>query len=139
MSNIATQYRNESYTVVKGAYDPPRVERLLQICERVWDQWRKDPLTDNPEVGPGATYMRHLNHPDYHRAHPDDLAFMLDACAEPKLLDAVGAALDEAFLFFNTSFYFTPDGQSLDGHWHKDKGQAAVVFSATWTATATAC
>ena len=122
MNDLATHYREQGYAIVRRAYDAPRVDRLLKICERVHAQWKQNPLTDNPPVGPDANYMRHLNHPDYHRQHPDDLTFLLDACAEPKLLDAVDAALNEDFLFFNTSFYFNPSGQSLDGHWHKDSG-----------------
>jgi hypothetical protein len=67
--------------------------------------------------------MRHLNHPDYHRDHPQDLAYLLDAVAEPRLIDVVNAALDEPFQFVGTSFYFNPSGEAYSGQWHKDKGE----------------
>ena len=113
--------RENSYAVVRGLFDAATAERLREICERVLAQWRQNPRCDNPPVGPQANYMRHLNDPEYHRDHPEDLAFLLSATGAPQLVAAVRAALDEDFLFSMSSLYFNPSGASEDGFWHKDK------------------
>lgn len=117
---IRSHYRTHGYAIVRGAYDPERVARLLAICNRVLEQWRRAPQTHNPPVGPQSTYMRHLNHPEYHRESPGGLAYLLDSIAEPRLIEAVEAALEDEFLFSATSLYFNPTGVSEDGFWHKD-------------------
>jgi ectoine hydroxylase-related dioxygenase (phytanoyl-CoA dioxygenase family) len=113
--------KEQSYAVVRGLFDLETAARLHQICERVLAQWRSAPRHDNPLVGPQANYMRHLNDPEYHRDHPDDLAFLLNALGAPQLISAIAEALDEEFFFFIASLYFNPAGQSQDGFWHKDK------------------
>lgn len=113
--------RRQSYAVVRGLFDADTTSRLRNICERVLEQWRRTPRSDNPPVGPRSNYMRHLNDPGYHRDHPDDLAFLLNALASPQLLQSARAALDEDFLFTIASLYFNPTGDSEDGFWHKDK------------------
>ena len=79
------QLRDYSYAVVRGLFDAATTERLRGICERVLEQWRRAPRSDNPPVGPRANYMRHLNDPEYHRDHPDDIAFLLNAVGAPRL------------------------------------------------------
>lgn len=116
-----TALRQNSYAIVRGLFDPATAERLHQICERVLAQWRRAPRSDNPPVGPQANYMRHINDPEYHRDHPDDLAFLLNAIGAPQVAAAIGEALDEEFFFFIASLYFNPLGESQDGFWHKDK------------------
>ena len=117
---IRSHYRTHGYAVVRAVYDQERVARLLAICNRVLEQWRRAPQTNNPPVGPQSNYMRHLNHPEYHRESPDELAYLLDSVAEPRLITAVEAALGDEFLFSATSLYFNPKGVSEDGFWHKD-------------------
>ncbi len=126
----AETFRRNSYAVIRGIYDRETTDRLREICERVLAQWRRAPLGDNPPVGPQANYMRHLNHPDYHRDHPDDLAFLLNAIGAPQVRETIQQALGEAFLFHIASLYFNPTGESQDGFWHKDKiGDEAQVSS----------
>lgn len=115
------QMRQHSYAVVRGLFDAATTQRLRGICERVLEQWRRAPRCDNPPVGPQANYMRHLNDPGYHRDHPDDLAFLLNAMGSPRVVESIRAALDEEFLFALGSLYFNPTGESQDGFWHKDK------------------
>ena len=119
-AEISSHYRAHGFAILRGAYDQERVTRMLAICDRVLEQWRRAPQTDNPPVGPQSTYMRHLNHPEYHRESPGDLAYLLDSVAEPRLIEAVEAALGEELLFSATSLYFNPRGVSEDGFWHKD-------------------
>ncbi len=118
--DIGSHYRVYGYAILRGAYDQERVARLMAICDRVLEQWRRAPQTDNPPVGPQSNYMRHLNHPEYHRESPGELAYLLDSVAAPRLIEAVKAALGEEFVFSATSLYFNPTGASEDGFWHKD-------------------
>ena len=39
--------------------------------------------------------MRHLNDPEYHRDHPDDLTFLLNAIGPPEVVEALTTALEE--------------------------------------------
>ena len=120
--------KEQSYAVVRGLFDPQTAARLNQICERVLAQWRSAPRSDNPPVGPQANYMRHINDPEYHRGHPEDLAFLLNVLGAPQVDAAIRSALDEDYLFHIASLYFNPTGQSQDGFWHKDKiGSEAEV------------
>ena len=113
--------RENSYAIVRGLFDLATAERLREICERVLAQWRCTPLSDNPPVGPQANYMRHINDPEYHRDHPDDLAFLLNAVGAPQVATTIREALDEEYYFHIASLYFNPMGESQDGFWHKDK------------------
>jgi len=113
--------RENSYAIVRGLFDPATAERLREICERVLVQWRRTPRSDNPPVGPQANYMRHINDPEYHRDHPDDLAFLLNAVGAPQVAATIREALDEEYFFHIASLYFNPMGESQDGFWHKDK------------------
>jgi ectoine hydroxylase-related dioxygenase (phytanoyl-CoA dioxygenase family) len=120
-TDVGAGYREHGYAVARGLLDATSVERLQAICERVLKSWCQAPLGDNPPVGAAATYLRHLNNPGYHRDHPADLAFLLDAVATPGIVAAVGQALAEPHVFASTSLYFNPTGESQSGFWHKDK------------------
>ena len=116
-----TALLENSYAIVRGLFDPGIAGRLREICERVLGQWRRAPRSDNPPVGLQVNYMRHVNVSEYHRDHPDDLAFLLDAVGAPQVTKAIGEALDEDYFFQMISLYFNPTGDSQDGFWHKDK------------------
>jgi ectoine hydroxylase-related dioxygenase (phytanoyl-CoA dioxygenase family) len=121
--------QEHSYAIVRGLFDPSTAERLRQICERVEAEWRRAPRCENPPVGPQANYMRHPNDPEYHRDHPDDLAFLLNAMAAPQVVATISEALDEEYVFGLASLYFNPSGHSEDGFWHKDKIGAEAEVS----------
>lgn len=116
-----TELRKSSYAVVRGLIDIGSIDRLREICERVLTQWRRNPRSDNPPVGPQANYMRHLNDPNYHQDYPEDLVFLLNTIGAPRVVEVIEKALDEEFLFAIASLYFNPTGVSQDGFWHKDK------------------
>lgn len=64
--------------------------------------------------------MRHVNHIEYHRKNATqqrELWQLLDAAADPTVLVAAEAALDEPFVFSQMSLYFNPSGPSEDGFW----------------------
>ena len=113
--------RKNSYAIVRGLFDMPTIDRLRQICERILEQWRRVPRSDNPPVGPHSNYMRHPNEPGYHRDHPNDLAFLLNSIGSPRISEVVSEALDEEYFFHLASLYFNPTLESQDGFWHKDK------------------
>ena len=121
--------QGHSYAIVRGLFDRSTAERLRQICERAEAEWRRAPRCENPPVGPQATYMRHPNDPEYHRDHPDDLAFLLNSIAAPQVVEAINEALDEEYVFALASLYFNPSGHGEDGFWHKDKIGAEAEVS----------
>jgi ectoine hydroxylase-related dioxygenase (phytanoyl-CoA dioxygenase family) len=124
LAQLHAHYKEHGFFVIRSLYARERVEELLRICNRVRQQWESFPLTDNPAVGDEANYMRHINHIEYHREQPHELATVLNAAGDPVLLACVSAALGgEEFCWAGVlSLYFNPKpGGSADGFWHKDQ------------------
>ena len=124
LGQLRAHYKEHGFAVVRSLYDCARVDELLRICNRVRQSWERFPLTDNPLVGDEANYMRHVNHIEYHREQPDELAAVLNAAGDPTLLACVSAALGgEDFVWAGVlSLYFNPKpAGSADGFWHKDQ------------------
>lgn len=120
-ANLATQWTTDGYVTVDGLYTPDQVDRLLPICEAILERWRvSNPEKDEPGGGPDSTVMRHLNHPGYRDAVEDGPREILEAAADPRVLDVCEAILGEAPLFRTTSLFFNPLETSKDGNWHRD-------------------
>ena len=119
-AELSAAYAEHGAVVLRRLVDPATVVGLRMTCERVYEQWRALPLTDNPPVGDQSNYMRHVNHYEYFRGGEQQQAEcwqLLDCAAHPRVLAAAGAALDEEFVFAQISLYFNPTGPSEDGFW----------------------
>src|SRR4051812_32200848 len=118
--NLSEQWENEGYVVLLGLFDKQRSANLLTICDAILDQWR----VNNPEKGapggPDATVMRHLNQPGYFTEQRTGLSEILDAAADPQVLDVARNILGDEPLFRCTSFFFNPLADGRDGNWHRD-------------------
>lgn len=120
-SDLQEQWTQEGYVVLRHIFDGERTARLLTIGNAVLDQWRRaNPETGQPGGAPDATVMRHLNHPGYFREHPEWLGDLMDAVADPTVLDTARTILGEEPLFRCTSFFFDPLEGGKDGNWHRD-------------------
>jgi hypothetical protein len=121
MHPLLKQWQTEGYVVVPNLFDAARTERLLGICDETLRRWR---ACDAQKGLPGdseATEMRHLNHPAYSAGRPrSDFETLMDAVADPGVLDVVRTILEEAAMFRCTSYFFNPLSNSRDGNWHRD-------------------
>jgi len=123
MSDLRTQWNEEGYVIIRGIYAPERAARLREISERILAQWRVcEPASGNANGDPNATCMRHLNHPGYFKETPDEFSELMDAVADPAVLNVARTILGAEPLFRCTSLFFNPlpAGTSLDGNWHRD-------------------
>lgn len=118
-SQRAQQWTGEGFVVVRSLFDSEVCQSLLETCERCLQQWRqKSPETGEARVD--AIAMRHLNHPEYHRHRRSGLVTILEAAADPAVLDLGRSILGEEILFRCTSLFMNPDETGNDGHWHRD-------------------
>jgi hypothetical protein len=119
---LLTQWQTEGYIVVRGLFDPARAQRLLGICDETLRRWREcDPQGLRRKVEREPHEMRHLNHPAYREGRPHaDFEAIMDAIADPRLLDTIRTILGEPPLFRCTSYYYNPQHKSQDGNWHRD-------------------
>jgi hypothetical protein len=119
-ANLAADWQAEGYIVVRGLLDVDRARGLERICEPILAQWRqRNPETGEPGGGADATVMRHLNHPGYH-LETKDRRQLLEAIADPAVLDVGRQILGEDPLFRCTSLFMNPTQTSQDGNWHRD-------------------
>lgn len=120
-SNLGQQWETEGYIVLRNIFDPARTAQLRTICDTVLDQWRtNNPQTGKPGGAPDATVMRHLNHPAYFTQAGDGLSTLLDAVADPQVLNVAREILGDEPLFRCTSFFFDPLEGGKEGNWHRD-------------------
>jgi hypothetical protein len=120
--DLANHWQRDGYIVVSGLIHSTRAARLGAIAESILDQWREcNPETGEPGGGPDATVMRHLNHPRYFRQDSArGLVDLLQAVADPAVLDVCRAILDAEPLFRCTSLFMNPESNSQNGNWHRD-------------------
>ena len=119
--DLRTMWETQGYVVQRGLFGAERAARLRVICDAILAQWRaKNPETGQPGGAPDATVMRHLNHPGYFQAHPEWRHELMDAIADPQVLDVARTILGEEPLFRCTSFFFDPLVGGKDGNWHRD-------------------
>jgi ectoine hydroxylase-related dioxygenase (phytanoyl-CoA dioxygenase family) len=119
--SLRQSWRDYGYVIVRQLIAPARAERLRQISDAIYAQWRtRDPQTGQPGDKPDATVMRHLNHPAYFNEHPEWRADVLEAAADPSVLSVAEQIFGEPAMFRCTSLFFNPSGIHLDGNWHRD-------------------
>ena len=119
---LARRWQRDGYIVVPGLLSQARAARLAAIAEPILAQWRGcNPETGEPGGGADATCMRHLNHPGYFdRQSRAGLIELLQAVADPAVLDVCRVILDAEPLFRCTSLFMNPQTHNLDGNWHRD-------------------
>ena len=122
--HVETFFR-EGYLIVREYLEPARVGRLLRIAESAIEQWKRESTQEGEPGGfsfsPQATFLFHLNHPKYFRGRLDDLAFLLDAVADPFPQAIMRAILNEEPYFEQASLFLHPEnGEENFGAWHRD-------------------
>lgn len=117
MDALRDNWQEQGFIIIRQLYSPDRVLWLRAACERILTQWRGE----NPAERRGdATSMRHLNHPDYWREDSEGLRRMLEAIADPAVLQTCNELFGAPPLFRCTSLFMNPETGMLDGDWHRD-------------------
>ncbi len=119
------KFTQEGYLIIRNHFDRERVERLLRIAVSAIDQWKRESKEQSEPGGfchrPDAVILMHLNHPRYFRGRPEDLAFLLDAVADPVCHSFMKAVLEEEPYFEQSSMFLNPEnGEENFGPWHRD-------------------
>ena len=121
--DLKKQWDEEGYIVVRNVFDVNRVTRLMAICDDIFHQWRlNDPAKDDQiqDYSTTACSMRHINHPAYFKNHPEWFPDVMDAVADPMVLDICRAILGEEPLFRCTTLWFDSENMDSPGNWHRD-------------------
>ena len=123
-ATLGKRFAEAGYVIVRGAYAGQGRE-LRRICEGGarplrHDRDRGQPAERRATTRPGRRMLIHLNHPDYHRERPADLATLLDAVAGEDAIAIATAILAEPPLFLQCNLYVEPPRESWVGGWHRD-------------------
>jgi hypothetical protein len=121
--NQTEKWKRDGYLVFRGLFDTALIHQLQEACEEPLDQWQRE-STAQGEPGthcyrPTAWVMLHLNHPKYHRRHPERLAALLNAVSDPRVLRILDHIFGEHAVFTQINYYINPAASRL-GSWHRD-------------------
>ena len=120
---LDTRFTEDGYVIVRGAYSD-QLRELRRICEGALARFVTTGTEDNQPSGRNysarARMLIHLNHPDYHREQPADLATLLNAVAGEEAIAIATAILAEPPLFMQCNLYVEPPRESWVGGWHRD-------------------
>ncbi len=122
--NYVDPWKEQGYLIVRNAFGADRIRRLLETCESAFEQWKRESTKDGEPMGycygPSAWVLIHLNHPKYHRQHPERLPCLLDAVADPLALQILGEIFREDAVMMQINYYIDPPGETRIGGWHRD-------------------
>lgn len=118
---VEGDWKRDGILVVRGLFDPQRVERLLAVSEQLLEQYHVlNPIDGNP--GPAeATSLFQIHHPGFYfgpeaALGPADLLAILEAVADPAVLDLVRGTCNTADpMFSHTSIFFNPEAPGGKG------------------------
>lgn len=123
IEELVEQWRRDGCLVLRNVLDLERVARLRSICDAARDQWHARATADSEPggfaPGPQEWILLHLNHPQYHR-DGDSLPVLLDAVADPLILDLVNAIMAGHAVFAQANYYIEPVSESRGSQWHRD-------------------
>jgi ectoine hydroxylase-related dioxygenase (phytanoyl-CoA dioxygenase family) len=119
LDNDMRQWREQGYVIRREVLDPDRCARLREIAERIWERaYERNAMTGAERSA--FTSLHFCHHPDYLRGRPEDRRYLLEAGADPEVLDIARRIHGEEPLFRGLSLWFSPTESSSDGHWHRD-------------------
>jgi len=122
--NYREDWRRQGYLVLPKALDKTRIAELQELSEAAFAQWQQESTEENQPggyaYGPTAWALLHLNHPRYHRQHPERLPILLDAIAQPKVLGILREIFQAEPTFMQSNLYINPSGEDRIGNWHRD-------------------
>ena len=121
--NQNEKWHREGYLVFRNLFDAGLIAKLQEACNNPLDQWQRESVAEGEPgmhcYGPRAWVMLHLNHPKYHRQHPERLAALLNTVADPSVLRILDNIFGEHAVITQINYYINPTESRL-GSWHRD-------------------
>jgi len=121
---LVERWRRDGCLVLRKVFDLDRVSRLREVCDHARDVWHAEATSESEPGGfgpnPDEWVLLHLNHPRYHRQSNASLPLLLDAIADPLILDLIGAIMEGDQVFEQANYYVDPASKSRIGKWHRD-------------------
>lgn len=121
--NQIEQWKHDGYLVHRNVFEAALVENLREACDDSLAQWQRESIAEGEPggycYGPNAWVMLHLNHPKYQHHHPQRLATLLNAVADPRVLAILNDIFREPAVFSQINYYIDPLQSRPDG-WHRD-------------------
>jgi ectoine hydroxylase-related dioxygenase (phytanoyl-CoA dioxygenase family) len=119
---VEGDWETDGFVIARGAYDAATVSALKVVTERCLAQWS---TTQDPASVRGSTSFAHLNHPRYHEPRSVGFAALMEAIADPAVLQLVEELLQSPAVFRSTQFFFNPTPEhggdlGQEGNWHRD-------------------
>ena len=124
VSALVQRWQQDGFLILRQVFDLDRVARLRTLGDAARDTWHAEatPESEPGDFGPGPQewILLHLNHPRYHRGSTSSLPLLLDAVADPVILDLASAIMSGREIFMQANYYIEPTAQSRPGIWHRD-------------------
>ncbi len=121
--NLNEKWTRDGYLVFRDLFDTVLTQHLRTACDGSLGQWQRESTADGEPgkycYGPTAWIMLHLNHPKYHRRHPERLAALLNAVAHPRVLPILDGIFGGDAVVSQINYYIDPS-QTRPANWHRD-------------------
>ena len=122
--NQIEQWKHDGYLVHRNVFEAEWIENLREACDGPLAQWQRESIAEGEPggycYGPNAWVMLHLNHPKYHQHHPQRLATLLNAVADPRVLAILNDIFREPAIFSQINYYIDPLQSRPAASWHRD-------------------
>eukprot|EP01043_Picozoa_sp_COSAG02_P074963 COSAG02_NODE_15240_length_1191_cov_0.842491_2_plen_218_part_00 len=122
---VEGDWERDGYVVLRGVYSKETVAELLAVAEHCWALYETEPhgLQARRPAGKSTAddhCMRHLNHPGYLEPGSPGFCALMEAVAEPAVLEQLRVMFGCDPLFRSTSLFVNPRVRSTEGSWHRD-------------------
>jgi ectoine hydroxylase-related dioxygenase (phytanoyl-CoA dioxygenase family) len=112
-TDVRDRFHGQGYAVLPSLLDAETVAVLLDAGERVRAAYLEG-------IDHDADHVRHLNDPRWYGDDAAPWVAVMEAMADPRLLDPLAEVLGEPAMFRTTTFWFNPRVARL-GNWHRDQ------------------
>ncbi|MBY6197722.1 phytanoyl-CoA dioxygenase family protein [Vibrio hangzhouensis] len=117
--DYARLWKNQGYFVLRSHFSQEFINRLLSICDKIFDDYLKwDPVLDEPG-NPDANSVRHLLRPEFISNNSDDFYFIADILADETIITILRACFDDVPILRDTHLWCNPHLRADAGQWHR--------------------
>ena len=121
--NNTNSWKRDGHLVCSDLFDASLISELREGCDASLAQWQRESTKEGEPgeycYGPQAWIMLHLNHPKYHRQHPERLATLLNAVAHPRVVAILDELFGEPAVPVQINYYIDPS-ETRPARWHRD-------------------
>ena len=104
--NIIRQFKQEGYIIIPQLLEREQVSELRFICDRILDQWFK--RFPRYKQRPRKKNCSSLTNLYYFKSDREQLFFLLNTIANPKVLSILNSICERQLLFHDLQYFFNP-------------------------------